>query len=127
MKDIAFIATNYKFMITEEPTMKTRENKKTGEFETVFDRDGVQQFVVMLFAKPKPQPGQRVGKGEEIKVNLACDPGDGFVEGSYVELVNPVLNTYEMTNDEGRITGSGLWFKAEGLKPAGQGAASLAA
>jgi hypothetical protein len=127
MKDIAFIATNYKFMITEEPAMKTRENKKTGEFETVVDRDGVTQFVVMLFAKPRPQPGQRVGKGEEIKVNLASDPGDGFAEGSYVELINPVLNTYEMTNDEGRITGSGLWFKAEGLKPAGQGAASLAA
>jgi hypothetical protein len=127
MKDIAFIATNYKFMVTEAPVAKTRENK-AGEFETVVDkRTGEIQFVVMLFAKPKAQPGQRVGKGEEIKVNLATDPGDGFDDGTYVELINPVLNTYEMTNDEGRITGSGLWFKAEGLKPAGQGAASLAA
>ena len=127
MKDIAFIASNYRFMVTEEPTMKTRENRKTGELETATDRDGVVQFVVMLFAKPRPVLGQRPGKGEEIKVNLASDPGEGFTEGMYVELVNPVLNTYEMTNDEGRITGSGLWFKAEGLKPAGQGAASVAA
>jgi hypothetical protein len=127
MKDIAFIASNYRFMVTEAPTMKTKEGK-SGEFETVVDkRTGEVQFVVMLFAKPKPVPGQRVGKGEEIKVNLPSDPGDGFDEGTYVELVNPVLNTYEMTNDEGRITGSGLWFKAEGLKPAGQGAASVAA
>jgi hypothetical protein len=127
MKDIAFIATNYKFMVTEAPVTKTRENK-AGEFETVVDkRTGENQFVVMLFAKPRPVTGQRVGKGEEIKVNLATDPGDGFEEGMYVELIDPVLNTYEMTNDEGRITGSGLWFKAAGLKPAGQGTASIAA
>jgi hypothetical protein len=35
-------------------------------------------------------------------VNLPVDPGDGFEEGSYVELINPLLNTYEMRDDNGR-------------------------
>ncbi len=30
MKDIAFIATNYRFMVTEAPAMKTREGKSGG-------------------------------------------------------------------------------------------------
>jgi hypothetical protein len=49
-----------------------------------------------------PQQGKRPGKGEEIRVNLPVDPGDGFEEGSYVELINPLLNTYEMRDDNGR-------------------------
>jgi len=83
--------------------------------------------VVMLFAKPRPVEGRRPGKGEEIKVTLAADPGDGFEEGSYVELIDPVLNTWQTTGDDGRISGSGLWFKALGLKPVGMGAAQRAA
>ena len=55
---------------------------------------------------------------KEIKVNLPTDPGEGFHEGTYVELINTVINTYEMRNDSGQITASGLWFKADGLKPA---------
>jgi hypothetical protein len=126
MQDISINLSNYRLMVTEEPTTKMRENK-AGEMEPVTNKAGETQFVVVLFAKQRPRQGQRPGKGEEIKVNLPVDPGDGFVEGSYVELIDPVLNTYEMRNDEGRITASGLWFKAAGLKPAGRGELSSAA
>ncbi|MEU3624104.1 hypothetical protein BS329_32855 [Amycolatopsis coloradensis] len=127
MQDIPFVSTGYKFMVTETPTMKMRENKKTKELEPAVT-DGVAEFVVMLFAKAKaPGRNGRMAKGEEIKVTLATDPGDGFDEGTYVELIAPMLNTWQTTNDEGRITGSGLWFKAEGLKPAGLGAVRDAA
>lgn len=127
MQDIPFYSGGYKFMVTEAPVMKMREVK--GEMVPAVDRQsGEASFVVMLFAKPR-QAGRngRIGKGEEIKVTLATDPGEGFDEGTYVELVDPVLNTWQTTNDEGRITGSGLWFKAEGLKPAGAGAVRDAA
>ncbi|MEU6645499.1 hypothetical protein ABZ863_23505 [Saccharomonospora sp. NPDC046836] len=127
MKDIPFVSSGYRFMVTEAPTMKMRENK-TGELVPAADRQtGQVPFVVMLFAKPRPVVGQRPGKGEEIKVTVAHEPGEEIEEGSYVELVNPVLNTWQTTNDEGRITGSGLWFKAEAVKPAGQGGLSSAA
>lgn len=126
MQDIPFISTGYRFMVTEAPTMKMRETK-SGEMVPATDRDGVQAFVVMLFAKPRPVEGRRPGKGEEIKVTLVTDPGEGFEDGTYVELINPVLNTWQTTGDDGRITGSGLWFKAEGLKPAGLGAAAASA
>ncbi|MGH3610496.1 MAG: hypothetical protein ACRDRD_20770 [Pseudonocardiaceae bacterium] len=122
MQDIPFIGSGYKFMVTEAPTMKMREVK--GEMEPAVDkRTGAISYVVMLFAKPRAASGERPGKGEEIKVTLATEPGEEFTEGMYVELINPVLNTWQTTNDEGRITGSGLWFKAQGLKPAGSGAA----
>ncbi|MEU0532968.1 hypothetical protein [Amycolatopsis tolypomycina] len=125
MQDIPFVSSGYRFMVTEAPTMKMREVK--GELQPATDRDGVPAFVVMLFAKPREAVNGRRAKGEEIKVTLPADPGDGFEEGTYVELISPVLNTYQVTNDEGRITGSGLWFKAMGLKPAGSGAAQRAA
>ncbi|MTD53875.1 hypothetical protein [Amycolatopsis pithecellobii] len=127
MQDISINLGNYRLMVTEAPTMKTRENAQTGELETVTNRAGEVQFVVVLFAKPVAQPGRRPGKGEEIRVNLPADPGEGFDEGSYVELINPVLNTYEMRDDNGRITASGLWFKADGLKPAAPRGLSSAA
>ncbi|MFE3179090.1 hypothetical protein ACFXPA_44430 [Amycolatopsis sp. NPDC059090] len=127
MQDIPFYSGGYKFMVTEAPVMKMREVK--GEMVPAVDKNtDLTEFVVMLFAKArKPGRNGRIGKGEEIKVTLATDPGEGFDEGTYVELVNPVLNTWQTTNDEGRITGSGLWFKAEGLKPAGAGAVRDAA
>lgn len=127
MKDISINVSNYRFMVTEAPTMKTFENKE-GEFEPVVNkRTGETPFVVMLFAKPRPVPGERTGKGEEIKVNLPRDPGEGFDEGSYVELINPLLNTYEMRGENNEITNAGIWFKADGLKPAGPGVVSSAA
>src|SRR5438105_3330925 len=102
MQDIPFISSGYRFMVTEAPTMKMRETK-SGELVPATDRDGVQAFVVMLFAKPRPVEGRRPGKGEEIKVTLAADPGEGFEEGTYVELINPVLNTWQTTGEDGRI------------------------
>lgn len=127
MQDISINLSNYKLMVTEAPTVKTRENPQTGELETVTNRKGEVQFVVVLFAKPIPQQGRRQGKGEEIRVNLPADPGEDFEEGTYVELINGVLNTYEMRDDTGRITASGLWFKADSLKPAAPRGLSSAA
>lgn len=127
MKDIPFISSDYKFMITEAPTMKMRE-EKSGELVPAFDKNTKAiPFVVMLFAKPRPIEGQRTGKGEEIKVTLSTEPGEEFEEGMYVELISPVLNTWQTTGDDGRISASGLWFKAAGIKPAGPGAAQSAA
>ena len=48
----------------------------------ITNRDGVTQFVVALFMKLRPQPGQRAPKGEEMRVTLETDPGEGFEEGS---------------------------------------------
>ncbi|MEC3975932.1 hypothetical protein [Amycolatopsis sp. H20-H5] len=127
MQDIPFISSGYKFMVTEAPTMKMRESDN-GELVPAEDRrTGDIPFVVMLFAKPRPVEGQRSSKGEEIKVTVTAEPGDEITEGSYVELVNPVLNTWQTVGKDGRISGSGLWFKAHALKPAGLGAAQVAA
>ena len=126
MKDISINVSNYRFMVTEAPIMKMVENRQ-GEMEPVVNkRTGETPFVVMLFAKPVAVPGERQGKGEEIKVNLPRDPGEGFDEGSYVELINPLLNTYEMRGEHNEITNAGIWFKADALKPAARAAAAAA-
>jgi hypothetical protein len=118
LNDIPVILSHYKLMITEAPCVKMRE-LDGGQMVPVVDRNtNEEQFVVVLFAKARPTEGRRKTKGEEIKVNLPRDPGEGFEEGDYVELINPVINTYEMRGDDGKITASGLWFKADGLTPA---------
>ncbi|GGM72627.1 hypothetical protein GCM10012275_49040 [Longimycelium tulufanense] len=117
MQDIPVVLNGYNLMVVEAPVVKTKE-LESGELVSVTNRDGVEQYVVSLFAKPVPRPGERGRKGEEIKVNLPGDPGEGFEEGSYVELVNPVLNTYEMRGEGNQITAAGIWWKADGLKPA---------
>jgi hypothetical protein len=128
MQDISINLSTYKLMVTEEPTTKMRRNEH-GEDEPVTNRDGELQFVVSLFAKPRRVAGEKTPKGEEITVNLPVDPGEGFEEGSYVELVNPVLNTYAIPDktDPKKIANAGIWFKAAGLKPAGPGVVSSAA
>jgi hypothetical protein len=73
--------------------------------------------VVSLFAKLQVQPGQRAPKGEEIKVTLETDPGDGFYEDMRVALIQPRINAYQIENN-GRVS-SGISFKAAGLAPAG--------
>jgi hypothetical protein len=106
----------FRLMVTEAPAVKMRE--VNGQQVPVTDRDtGQEQYVVVLFAKPRPRAGQRAGKGEEIRVNLPGAPAEEVEEGDYVELVNLVINTYEMRGEDGRITASGMWFKADGLKP----------
>jgi hypothetical protein len=117
MRDIPVNLGGYKLMVTEEPAVKMRE--RDGEMVPVTDRQGVQQFVVTVFAKRRPAAGEYAGKGEEIRVTLLTDPGDGFGEGSYIELIDARLNAYSMDTEDGR-TISGISFKAAGLKPAGQ-------
>ncbi|GAB3479356.1 hypothetical protein [Amycolatopsis cihanbeyliensis] len=117
MRDIPVNLNGFKLMVTEAPVMKMQE--KDGQMAPVTDREGVAKFVVSLFAKRRTRPGEFAQKGEEIKVTLASDPGEGFEEGVYVELINGCLNSYQMETEDGR-TISGISFKAEGLKPAGQ-------
>jgi len=107
----------FRLMVTEAPAVKMRE-AKDGTVTPVVDRDTLaEQYVVVLFAKPKPVAGKRAGKGEEIRVNLPGAPADEIEEGDYVELINLVINTYEMRGEDGKISASGMWFKADGLKP----------
>jgi hypothetical protein len=105
--------------ISEPPAIKTRQ-LDNGDLEPVTNRDGVVQFVVAVFVKPKAVDGQRPGKGSEIRVNLPADPGEGFTEGSVVELINPLASLYAIADsDNPRLTANaGMWFKADGLKPA---------
>ncbi|MBB5153022.1 hypothetical protein [Saccharopolyspora phatthalungensis] len=116
LKNIPANMQGYKLMITEAPAMKMRENEDTGQVEPVTDRQGVQQFVVSLFAKRKAQPGEYAEKGEEIKVTLTADPGEGFEEGTYVQLVDATVSPWQ-TERKGRYS-SGISFKANGLTPA---------
>jgi hypothetical protein len=102
----------------DPPCPKTRDDGKGGE-EVVVDRNGVTQFVVSVFLKAIPGPGERAPKGEEIKVTLETDPGPGFEEGDRVELINPRINSYQIDTEDGRSI-SGIAFKAFGLKPAGK-------
>lgn len=107
MRDIPVNLGGYKLMVTEEPTQKTRERNGLTEFVT--DRDGVNMYLISLFAKTKGQ------KGEEIKVTLETDPGE-IEDGSVIELVNARLNYYDFRNDEGEKI-SGISFKASGVTP----------
>jgi hypothetical protein len=120
MQDIPANLGGYKLIVSEEPSMKMREDRETGQMVPVVDREGVTQFVVSLFAKPIPAPGALARKGEEIKVTLSTDPGEGFEEGTRVELINAVVNLYSMPDkqDPRKIASAGLWFKAAGMKPA---------
>ncbi|GGJ01585.1 hypothetical protein GCM10011581_43480 [Saccharopolyspora subtropica] len=116
LKNIPVNMQGYKLMITEAPTLKMRENDN-GEMVPVTDRQGAQQFVVSLFAKRKPQPGGFAEKGEEIKVTLTADPGPGFEEGTYVQLVDATASHWERRDGDRFM--SGLSFKADGLTPLG--------
>lgn len=125
MQDIPINLGGYRLMVTEEPAVKMRENR-AGELEPVVNKAGEMQYVVTLFAKTRLVAGQRPSKGEEIRVNLPGPPSDECPEGSYVELVGAVINTYEMRGDNGQITASGVWFKAQGVKSVARPVASAA-
>lgn len=115
MRDLPVVLDQYKLTIVEPPAPKTRE--ENGKQVVVTDAQGATQFVVSLFAKLQVPPGQRAPKGEEIKVTLESDPGDGFTEDMRVALIHPRINAYQIENN-GRVT-SGISFKAAGLAPAG--------
>jgi hypothetical protein len=123
MRNIPVDLRAFRFMISEAPAVKMRSAWVNGvkEQEPVVDRDtGVVLYVVPLFVK---RDGER---GEEIKVTLPGDPGDGFDEGARVELVAPTLSPYSFKNDKGEEV-SGVSWRAEGLKLAARTAASRAA
>jgi hypothetical protein len=107
MKNMPIILSDRRLMLTELPTLKTRE--VDGHTEIVTDRDtGAQQFTATVFMKAKGE------KGEEIKVTLATDPGDGFDEGDIVDLVDPRASFYSYRSGRGE-TVSGIAYRATGL------------
>lgn len=118
MRDIPVLLNGYRLTVVEPPEPKTRDDG-TGRPVPVTDRNGVTQFVVSLFAKQRVGPGERAPKGEEIKVTLATDPGEGFEEDTRVELIDARLNAYQIDTEDGRSI-SGIAFKAMGLKPVGR-------
>ncbi len=116
MQNLPINLSGFRLLVTEEPAVKTREID--GKRVPVTNRNGETQFVVAVFCKRQPMPGQeQQDRGEEIRVNLPVDPGSGFEVDTRVELIDPVVNTYEMRNDLGVITATGQWYKAAGLKP----------
>lgn len=116
MRDLPVNLGGYRLLVTEAPSMKMRESG--GQLEPVVDRQTkAVLFTVSVFAKRRPGVGGFAGKGEEIRVTLTADPGEGFEEGMYVELIDPQVSPFSFTTDDGR-TVSGLSFRAAGLAPA---------
>jgi hypothetical protein len=117
MRDISINLHGHRLTVVESPAPKVREDGSA-----VTDREGVTQFVVSLFAKQRPVAGRRTPKGEEIRVTLSSDPGPGFEEGEWVELIDPRVNAWEIRDESTGRMSSGLAFKAMGMKmlePAG--------
>ena len=114
--EIPVMLSGYKLTVVEPPCPKTKE-ADDGREVVVVNREGVTQFVVAVFAKLRPVPGRRSRKGAEVRVTLETDPGDGFGEGSEVELISPRVRAYQMGSGENMR--SGLSFKASGLTPVG--------
>ena len=114
MRDLPVVLDGFKLTVVEPPAPKMRQDAN-GADVPVTDRDGVTQFVVSLFAKLQVQAGQRAPKGEEIKVTLTADPGEGFPEDTRVQLLDAKINPYSIESPDGR-TVSGIAFKAMGLK-----------
>jgi hypothetical protein len=120
MRNIPVDLSGFRLMVSEEPAVKMKRNGK-GEQEPVADtRTGAVLYLVAVFVKA---PGQR---GEEIRVTLPADPGEGFAEGSLIEFVSPTVSPYQFENERGEQV-SGISWRAEGLKPVRAGRASAAA
>ncbi len=117
MRDLPVLLAGYRLRVVDPPCPKMREgDKKGGALVPVTDRrTGVTYFVVSVFAKLQVQAGERAPKGEELKVTLETDPGEGFDEGAEVELLNPRVSAYEIKTEDERVI-SGLSYKALGLK-----------
>jgi hypothetical protein len=115
MQNLPLNLAGFRLLVTEQPAAKTRE--VDGKRVPVTNRAGETQFVVGVFLKRRPVPGQDSDKGEDIRVNLPVDPGNAFELDTQVELIDPVVNVYELRNDDGVITRTGQWYKAAGLKP----------
>ncbi|GHH59788.1 hypothetical protein [Lentzea cavernae] len=118
LRNIPVVMESFKLMISEAPVMKMKKDDKTGQPVPATDHFGVQLFVVSLFAKSLPNADGYAPKGEEIKVTLTSDPGDGFNEGDYVSLIAPTVSPWSNDN------GGGVSWRAEGLAPAIRAAAA---
>jgi hypothetical protein len=116
MRDSEVLMSGYRCRVVDPPCPKTKDNGAGGQV-VVTDRNGVTQFVVALFVKRLVGVGERAPKGEEIRVTLETDPGEGFDEGTLVELIHPRVSAYQLETEDGRSI-SGISFKAAGLKPA---------
>ena len=115
MRDIPVLLNGYRLTVVEPPEPKTRDDG-TGRQVTVTDRNGVIAVRGVAVREAAGRPGERAPKGEEIKVTLATDPGEGFEEDTRVELIDARLNAYQIDTEDGRSI-SGIAFKAMGLKP----------
>ncbi|TLW92093.1 hypothetical protein FFT09_14525 [Saccharomonospora piscinae] len=111
MRNIPVNLAGYRLMVTEPPAMKTRKDE-SGRDVVVTDKEGASKFVVSVFAKRKGD------KGEELRVTLDADPGEGLDEGDLVELVQARVSPYSFKNSQGE-TVSGIAFSAAGVKPLG--------
>ena len=111
-QEIPVELSGYRLTVVEAPVMKVREDGST-----VTDRTGAPHYVVSVFAKRIVQAGERAPKGEEIRVTLETDPGDGYQEGLRVELISPRVKAWEIKDEKTGRFSSGLAFKALGLKP----------
>ncbi|MHA6797779.1 hypothetical protein [Bounagaea algeriensis] len=113
LRNIPVLLEGYKLQVSEEPTVKTRQDEAGNEVVAT-DYQGATQYVVSVFAKPLDENGKARGKGEEIKVTLEAEPED-IEDGTRVELINPRVSHWQ--NDFGNGTTSGLSWKATGIKP----------
>lgn len=109
LKNIPVLLNGYKLQVTEEPTVKMRQDDQGNEIVAT-DFQGATQYVIYVFAKPLDENGKPRGKGEEIKVTVETEPGD-VDGGDRVEFVNPRVSHWQ--ND----FGTGLSWKATGVKP----------
>ncbi len=116
MRDLPVDLGGYTLIVSESPCVKTRE--EDGQTVEVVDRaTNAKVFTVSLFAKLRAEgPGGRRAKGEEIRVTLETDPGEGFEEGASVALVNARVSPYAIEGPYGM--NAGISFKAVGLAPA---------
>lgn len=105
MRNIPVNLAGYKLRVVEEPSVKADQD---GKVITAYGTSDP-LFTVAVFAKPVATEDGYRGKGEELRVTLASDPGQ-VEEGAVVELIGPTVSHWER---DGR---SGLTWKAQGLK-----------
>lgn len=108
MRNIPVNLGGFKLRVVEEPTIKMDQE---GVVKTVYGTDDP-LYVVAVFAKPVATESGYRGKGSELKVTLATNPGE-VAEGDLVELSGATVSHWEK---DGK---SGLSWKAASLKPVG--------
>jgi len=115
LRNIPVELSGHKVLVTEAPTVKTREDANGADVVVTDHRTGATQYVVTLFVKPLPNEDGYAGKGAEIRCTLETDPGDAVSEGDRVELIHPRVSHWE--NELNGRAMSGLAWRATGLKP----------